>query len=58
MEELKVTVKTAEWFNGYVEELKTATINAVKKGVPKDVAMDNFESAVRSAAFDAVEIEV
>lgn len=57
MDEKTVFITNEKWYESYVEILKMATINAIEKGVPEDIAWDNFESAVRSAAFDAVKIE-
>lgn len=56
MKNLKLTVKTASWFPIYCEELRKASLKAAEKGIPVDVVKNNFESAIRSAAYDAVEI--
>lgn len=56
MKNLKLTVKTASWFSVFCEELRKASLAAAEKGVPIDVVTNNFENAIRSAAYDAVEI--
>ena len=56
MNKLKLNVKTATWFSKYVAIQKDAALEAAKQGAPIDFVKDQFESNVRSAAFDAVEI--
>ena len=56
MNNIKLNVKTADWFSKYVKLQKDAALKAVEQGVPAEFVKDQFESNVRSAAFDAVEV--
>ena len=56
MKNKKLQVKTAEWFSTYVKEQASAAQKAIEGGVPEELVMNNFETVIRSAAYDAVEI--
>ncbi len=57
MRNLQIKIKTASWFTHYVEAQKTAALQSAEQGAPVEFIKDQFESAVRSAAFDAVEVD-
>ena len=52
--EIRLDVGMADWFQPFVDAQAKAAIEAVEKGAPIEFVKDQFESAVRSAAFDAV----
>lgn len=58
MKNLNLNVKVADWFGHFVAAQKDAAIKAAEKGAPIDFVQDQFESNIRSAAFDAVEFGV
>lgn len=55
LNKLKVKVSTANWFKQFVEIQRQAAVRAVEQGAPVELVQDQFESAVCSAAFEAVE---